>query len=92
VSVNIRLFLAKIASSLDGQWTQLGLPVVEVMGDQGTQEATTFLGMGIWIAVMAPGLALSVLIGVSLGFFGGGGSILTSAKATSGSCSGKMWR
>ena len=26
---------------------------------------------------MAPGLILSVLIGVSLGFFGGGGSILT---------------
>ena len=29
------------------QWTKLGLPVVEVLGDQGTQEATTFLGMGI---------------------------------------------
>jgi hypothetical protein len=47
VSVNIRLFLARIASGLDCQWTQLGLPVVEVMGDQGTLEATTFLGMGI---------------------------------------------
>jgi hypothetical protein len=47
VSVNIRLFLTNIASSLDGQWTQLDLPVVEVVGDQGTQEATTFLGMGI---------------------------------------------
>ena len=29
------------------RWTELGLPVVEVMGDQGTQEATTFLGMHI---------------------------------------------
>jgi sulfur dioxygenase len=29
------------------RWTQLGLPVVEVLGDQGTQEATAFLGMGI---------------------------------------------
>ena len=29
------------------RWTELGLPVVEVMGDRGTQEATTFLGMDI---------------------------------------------
>jgi rhodanese-related sulfurtransferase len=29
------------------RWTELGLPVVEVMGDRGTQEATAFLGMDI---------------------------------------------
>lgn len=38
------------------------------------------------------GLATPVLIGVSLGSFGRGGSIVTSAKEASGSCSGKIWR
>jgi glyoxylase-like metal-dependent hydrolase (beta-lactamase superfamily II)/rhodanese-related sulfurtransferase len=29
------------------RWTELGLPVVDVMGESGSQEATTFLGLGI---------------------------------------------
>jgi glyoxylase-like metal-dependent hydrolase (beta-lactamase superfamily II) len=49
VEILNELGFASVASLHGGlaQWTQLGLPVVEVLGDQGTQEATTFLGMGI---------------------------------------------
>jgi sulfur dioxygenase len=48
-SILADLGFGRVASLHGGlvEWSKLGLPVIEVMGDRDTQEATTFMGMDI---------------------------------------------
>ena len=48
-SILNELGFERVASLHGGlaRWNELGLPVVDVMGERGSQEATSFLGMGI---------------------------------------------